>query len=189
MKPYDIFGGKETSYRIDESNSFWNIMYDDLYKRILNQYNSVSFSELEEKYKLYKQRVKQKNNILIMKIARKISPIKVFKPVQIFIDDMNLTIELDIIYNQFSITNKDPMISMHSESLAFILDNSFGFDTLTVNGCFEELKSNGFINVSKSLAIENLNNLGINFNSKIIFNNTIIILFLRKLVSVSRKLS
>ena len=26
---------------------------------------------------------------------------------------------------------------MHSESLSFIFKNEFGFDTLTVNGCFE----------------------------------------------------
>jgi len=189
MKPYDVLGCKEKVYSSTESNLFWNNMYDTLHERKLNEYKTVSFSELEKKYTLYKDRVKENNNLLIMKIARKISPIKIFRPIQILIDDLNITLELDIIYNQFNITNKAPMISMHSESLSFILDNSFGFDTLTVNGCFEELKSNGFINVSKSLAIENLNNLGINFDSKIIFNNTIILLFLRKIISVSKKLS
>ena len=46
------------------------------------------------------------------------------------------------------------MLSMKSESLNFIFKNSFGFDTLTVNGCFEEVQKGGFVKATKTLAIE-----------------------------------
>ena len=57
--------------------------------------------------------------------------------------------------------NTDVLLCMHSESLNFMFKNSFGFDTLTVNGSFEEVTKNGFVRATKTLAIENLNNLGI----------------------------
>ena len=60
----------------------------------------------------------------------------------------------------------------------FIFTNNFGFDTLTVNGCFEESKNGGFIEVTKSLAIENLNNLGIRVTPRIIINFSIFKIFI-----------
>ena len=72
---------------------------------------------------------------------------------------------------------------MHSESLFFIFKNEFGFDTLTVNGCFET-NNKGFAKVSKSLAIGNLNALGLGLNFKLIFNLKFVFLFSSKLRKV-----
>ena len=80
------------------------------------------------------------------------------------------------------------MICLKSESLNFIFSNSFGFDTLTVNGCFEEGKIGGFVMATKSLAIENLNNLGISVTPSIIFNFFLIKLFILRLYRVAKKL-
>ena len=77
---------------------------------------------------------------------------------------------------------------MNSESIKFIFLNNFGFDTLTVNGCFEENKKNGFVRASKALAIENLNNLGIFINPKIIFRLDLFFLYLKLLSKVKKKL-
>ena len=77
---------------------------------------------------------------------------------------------------------------MDAQSLKFIFLNSFGFDTLTVNGCFEEIKKDGFLKVSKVLAIENLNNLGIFMTLSIIFRVDLFFLFLTLLSKVSKKL-
>lgn len=93
---------------------------------------------------------------------------------------MNETIEF--------LKHKQPLLFMHSESLYFIFKNSFGFDTLTVNGCFEEAPK-GFVAATKTLAIENnLNNLGIYINVATIFNFSIIKLFLKRLYRVAKKL-
>ena len=77
---------------------------------------------------------------------------------------------------------------MSTESLYFIMQNTFGFDTLTVNGCFEERSQNGFAKMAKSLAIENLNNIGIKFNFLIIFNVKLILLFIDRSKKVSNKI-
>ena len=77
---------------------------------------------------------------------------------------------------------------MFSKSLYLIFKQDFGFDTLTVNGCFEEKKKNAFTKMSKSFAIGNLNNLGINLDYKIIFNYSVIILFLKKLFYIKKKI-
>ena len=69
----------------------------------------------------------------------------------------------------FSEVNGKEDLEMHSASLKFIFKNSFGFDTLTVNGCFQEARSGG-LKGAKNLAIENLNNLGIKFNYKLAFH-------------------
>ena len=77
---------------------------------------------------------------------------------------------------------------MNSKSLHLIFKQDFGFDTLTVNGCFQEKKINGFTKMSKNFAIGNLNNLGIKFDYKIMFNFNVIILFLKKLLYVKKRL-
>ena len=75
---------------------------------------------------------------------------------------------------------------MHSESLYFILKNEFGYDTLTVNGCFET-SFEKFNKVTRTLALGSLNAMGINLNIFIIFRANIIILFLKKLRSFISK--
>jgi hypothetical protein len=69
-----------------------------------------------------------------------------------------------------------------------LFSNSFGFDTLTVNACFEEGRAGGFVAATKSLAIENLNNLGILVTSALIFNFSIIKLFISRLYRVAKKI-
>ena len=72
---------------------------------------------------------------------------------------------------------------MHSQSLFFIFKNEFGFDTLTVNGCFEASRE-GFLKSTKSLAIGSLNALGLGINIKLLKESKIIFLFLIKLKKV-----
>jgi hypothetical protein len=126
---------------------------------------------------------------LFIRIVRIFSPIPAFKPLNIYIDDIDLNICFDIFLEKLEVTNDPADIEMSSESLYFIMQNTFGFDTLTVNGCFEEKKNNGFSKMAKSLAIENLNNIGIKFNFYIIFNIKLIFLFIGRLFSVSKKIN
>ena len=60
---------------------------------------------------------------------------------------------------------------------------------MTVNACFEEGNNGGFEKAAKSLAIENLNNMGIYFNLLIIFNFKIIIYFFKRLSKVRKKIN
>ena len=77
---------------------------------------------------------------------------------------------------------------MHSNSLYFIFLNEFGYDTLTVNGNFEASKKE-FLKMSKFFAIGNLNALGISLSIKSIINPAVYLIFIKRLLKVSKKLS
>ena len=93
--------------------------------------------------------------------------------------DLNIIVKVDLANNTFEKVEEKPVIEMYSRSLYLIFKQDFGFDTLTVNGCFEERK-NGFLKMSKCFAIGNLNNLGIKLNYKIFLNFNVIFLFIKK---------
>tara|TARA_B110000259_G_C13903920_1_gene358041 strand:- start:496 stop:708 length:213 start_codon:yes stop_codon:yes gene_type:complete len=70
---------------------------------------------------------------------------------------------------------------MSSESLKFPMGNTFGFDILTVNGCFEEVANSVFSREALSQAIENLNSMGIQFCPSKVFNLKLIATFISRL--------
>ena len=123
-----------------------------------------------------------------MRLFRFFSPISVFQPVVVEVTDLNCSYNIDYINRKINKSNKACMLKMNSEVLLFLFKNSFGFDTMTVNGCFEEGTNGGFVRATKSFSIENLNNLGLYFNLKLLINFRIIKLFLTRLYRVARKL-
>ena len=73
-------------------------------------------------------------------------------------------------------------------SLCYLfLKNDFGYDTLTVNGCFKATKE-GFIKSTRSFAIGSLNSMGLKLNLGLILNFNLILFFIKLLRKVSKKL-
>jgi UDP-MurNAc hydroxylase len=177
-------------FEIDNSDSisFWNEAYAKLNSKTLQKYKSIDLDKLHEFFENYKFRIFKNNSKWFMLSVRYLSPIAAFKPVIIHISDLNINIKLDLFANSLQQCNILADISMHSESLGFLLNNTFGFDTLTVNGCFEEASNSGFSRVTRTLAIENLNNMGIEFRPSIILNYQLIIMFISRLWAVSNKI-
>ena len=188
MSPNDILGGINQSLNEDKALEFWQKKYDETKSIKLNQYSKIDIKSLQISFDEYCERIKKRNNIFLIKIIRVLSPISAFKPVVIGITDLGFNIKFDYVNKIFLKTYEPAMISMKSESLNFIFKNSFGFDTLTVNACFEEIKKGDFIQATKTLAIENLNNLGIKIEMKTLINFSIIKLFLSRLYRVAKKL-
>lgn len=96
---------------------------------------------------------------------------------------------MDIFKEDLEILDTAGHLIMSSESLDFIFLNTFGFDTLTVNGCFEEESAGGFKRAAKTLAIENLNNIGVKFSISILLRFDLIFLFLGRLSKVAKKVN
>ena len=188
MKPNDIFKGIKENTSIINAVKFWNEKFDNIDKKQFHHYDKISLDEIFINFKSYCERIKKKNNLWFIKLVKIICPIPVFEPVIIEISDLNCNIKFDYIKKEIYKTNEEAQLCMKSESLNFIFKNNFGFDTLTVNGCFEEKKKGGFITATKTLAIENLNNLGIYFSPKILFNFSIMKIFLTRLNNVRKKL-
>ena len=70
-------------------------------------------------------------NKYFIKFARVLSPIKIFQPIIIKLQDTNKTIVLDIFLDSLKPSNLNADLVMSSESLKFILSFPFGFDTKT----------------------------------------------------------
>ena len=172
----------------NNASDFWEKIYNNISANKYNKYNIIEIDELQQYFKKYQTRVFNNNNKYFIKFARVLSPIKIFQPIIIKLEDTDKTIVLDIFLDSLKPSNLSADLVMSSESLKFILSYQFGFDTLTVNGCFEEENNNGFIKATKSLAIENLNNIGIMFTPSIFYNLTVIFMFLKQLKKVSNKL-
>lgn len=186
MAPYDKIGGDYDVINNENAIIFWDRKYSEA--KPIQKYHRIEMDQLIETFGQYCDRIHKNNNINLIKILRKVKPIGVFTPCLVHLSDLNVTVKFDYVFKSFRETHEDALISMQSESLYFIFKNSFGFDTLTVNGCFEEVAKNGFVRATKTLAIENLNNLGINIEINTLFNFPLIKLFLERLYRVARKL-
>jgi UDP-MurNAc hydroxylase len=185
MAPFDKLDKNGLS-ATEDALEFWERKYAEI--EPVNKYKINQLSQLRESFDQYCGRIHENNNMNLVKILRTLSPIRAFTPCLVYLNDLDVTLKIDYVDKSFQETRELAQVSMPSECLNFIFKNSFGFDTLTVNGCFEEVANNGFVSATKTLAIENLNNLGIKIELKTLFNFSIIKLFLTRLNRVARKL-
>ena len=188
MKPFQVLDDLDIEINNSDALKFWSDAYQISSNSILQKYETIDLASIQSSYEKYRSRVFANNTKWFMRLIRYISPISAFKPINIRINDLNMVIKFDLFHNSIRKSDNDADISMASESIDFILKNSFGFDTLTVNGCFEEETKGGFSRAARTLAIENLNNMGIEFRPAIIFNYQLIKMFISRLLTVSRKI-
>ncbi len=188
MMPFEVIDDLEGDVDNVKSIEFWSNADQLLANKQLNEYEEVSIERLKDTFVKYRERVFRNNARWFMLLSRYLSPISAFRPTIIKVADLDVNLRFDIFSKSLSETSSQHDISMSSESFNFLMSNTFGFDTLTVNGCFEEGQNSGFSKLARSFAIENLNNMGIEFRPSIIFNLNLIIMFLQRLRMVSRKL-
>ena len=172
-----------------ESENFWEKIYGKINELPLIKYeDSSSIQTLNESLEKYRKKIYLKNSKFFILLLSKIRFLSIFSELNIFLIDHNKVIKYSISKKlEYLSDNKLYDIKMHSSSLKFIFDNEFGFDTLTVNGCFES-QGKGFSRVAKNFSIGSLNTLGIKFNILLIFNFRIIKLFLEQSIRVGKKL-
>ncbi len=187
MAPGDVTNGTYDPTASTAAIAWWDAPYGSLEDGLMT-YDSVSPQALQQAFGIWRERVFKNNARATMWIAQKLSPIRVLQPVVIALDDLDQSWRIDPVAGSFTQTQDAADLTMHSESLAFLFTNSFGFDTLSVNGTFEEARTGGFSRAARSIAIENLNNLGIRFDMGLLFNPKIIGVILTRLRGVSAKI-
>ena len=153
----------------------------DTYKK------NYTTEDIQNDFIKYQKKIFSKNSKFLIYFLHKFNFLGAFQKLNILFLDSKKNYEYSIFSGIKKTDNKNYDISMHSESLSFIFKNEFGFDTLTVNGCFECAPQN-FSKVSKTLAIGSLNAMGLKLNLGIIFKLDVILLFLKKLIVFLRKL-
>ena len=189
MKPNEQQSIKKLKQNYDSVN-FWATKYQMIKKMecSIDEYEiTVDEKILIESCNNYRKNIFKKNSKILIFILSKIKFLKIFQRIYIFIKDKNQNYEYSIFSGLKKTDNKHRDISLHSQSLLFLFKNEFGFDTLTVNGCFET-SIEEFPKISKCLAIGSLNAMGLSLDIKIIFKPYIIFLFLSKLRNFLNKM-
>jgi len=189
LKPLDYFDDQRQSTEQSKEVIFWQKAFDDISVRSLNSYTSKTMPELTSSFEKYCERIHANNNMYFIKLIRFASAGTFFGPLIIQIKETRKILRVDYVKRDLSVSAERPMVEMTSDSLNFIFANSFGFDTLTVNGCFEELHTGGFSTIARSLGIESFNNVGIYFGFKFLLKVRTIIESLLDLRRVTRNLA
>ncbi len=189
MDPFETL--TDLDEKVDNSKAlrFWDAASSKIKSNKINAYDVIKLTTLQESFTDYKARVFKNNTRWFIKLIKLISPIAAFKPVIIKLMDLDVVVKVDLFSDLLEPCKSSPQLSMSSESLYFIFKNSFGFDTLTVNGCFEEERKSGFSQAARTLSIENLNNMGIEFRPSIVLNLKVISMFINRLWTVSKKIN
>ncbi|MFL2882935.1 MAG: MBL fold metallo-hydrolase [Pelagibacteraceae bacterium] len=171
------------------SLEFWKQKFDlnNKNKEIDEYKKSVNLEELNLNFEDYRKKIFKKNSKIIITLLHKLPIFNIFQDIVIYLEDHKKSYSFSILKGLHEKSNSEYDISMHSDSLLFIFKNEFGFDTLTVNGCFQT-KSKKFSKVTKTLALGSLNAMGLGLNYKLIFDMQIILLFLKKVSSFFKKL-
>ena len=154
MRPNEEQHAKKLKQNL-ESINFWNNKYKNIESKNckIDKYdNQIEEKELIEAYNSYKTKIFSKNYKIIIFFLSKIKFLKIFQKINIYILDKNKNYEYSIFSGLKKTNDKNADVSMHSQSLLFLFENEFGFDTLTVNGCFES-SPEGFSKISKCLQI------------------------------------
>ncbi len=180
MKPYETWNGKDYKNN-DDSMLYWDKAYEAALKRnLIRQEKFYNRKEILEVYEKMIIRVKDKNNLTIIKILSLFSIIPALK--------IKIT-DLDVIYSfswhkglrQLKKTD-DSFIEMTSESFHFLLSYDYGIDTLNVNARFKGTLTQKK-KIIRSFSILALNNMGRYISFKGIFS----ILFEPKLIQKGLK--
>lgn len=171
------------------SLEFWEGRYAGLNDRDRETYTqSTNLDSLRPLFNGYCERLKKRNSWSLVRLIGKLQFLGAFTPIPIQLLDTGEVVLIDIPNASIVESELNPEIALHSESLAFIFRNAFGFDTLTVNGTFEELQRGGFAHLTKNFAIENMNNLGYSLSPTLFFNFKLISIFAARLSRVAKRL-
>jgi UDP-MurNAc hydroxylase len=170
----------------ESSSSFWEDNFN-AEKTYIQYTTSTSIETLSRLFRHYCGRLKKNNSWWLIKLCSRLH--LAFRPIAVKLLDTGEVILVDLANENICESTLEPEIALHSESLAFIFKFPYGFDTLGVNGTFEELKHGGFSKFTKTFAIENLNNLGYSFKLALALNVNLVVIFMGRLIRASRKLT
>lgn len=112
-----------------------------------------------------------------------------FRPVNVRLTDAGRTLRVDLARGRLDATAEAPHVAMHSAALAFVFAHDFGFDTLTVNGCFLEEAPGGFVRMAKCFGIGTLNAMGLRLGPGLVLDARFVALALARLSAVGRRLA
>lgn len=187
LKPMESFDLKAFNPQQQPASvAFWEHAFKA--NKVYLQYtDSYSVEDLSRLFRLYCERVRKNNSWWLISACNKLGI--AFKPVVLKLIDTGEVVLVDLANQTLTASTRMPEIALHSDSLAFIFKFPYGFDTLGVNGSFEELQRGAFARFTKTFAIENLNSLGYSFKLGLAFDLSLIMIFAARLMTACKKLN
>lgn len=172
------------------SLDFWRQQYASIPSRPLSSYPDIeNIATLTALFRQYQTKLFKENNRLLLSAARRLLPIHPFASTTVRLIDLGISLHIDLLGNIERMPSIEGDIALHSSSLAYIFRHEFGFDTLFVNGCFEETTSGGFERFAKCFAIGNLNASGVYIRWSALGRLEVISLMLKKLNAIRKNLN
>ncbi|MHC1480955.1 MBL fold metallo-hydrolase [Frateuria aurantia] len=170
------------------SLQFWERQYAHAERQPLAEYVPMDgLKPLYEAFAQYQAWVFRENSRLLMRLGHRGLKLRPFGPTRVWLLDQEVAVEVDPLKGKFETTaDEDIDLAIHSRSLEFIFRFPFGFDTLFVNGCFEERRPRGFERFAKCFVIGNLNAIGIHVGPLMIRHLGVLLLLLKKMRAVRR---
>ena len=184
MESFDVTASEPQQQ--PSSTAFWEHAFKA--NKVYLQYaDSYSTEDLSRLFRLYCERVKKNNSWWLISACSKLGI--AFKPVVLKLIDTGDVVLVDLAKQTLVASSRAPEIALHSDSLAFIFKFPYGFDTLGVNGTFEEVQRGAFAKFAKTFAIENLNSLGYSFKLGLAFDVNLVLIFAGRLIAACKKMN
>jgi UDP-MurNAc hydroxylase len=160
MKPLDRWCVGE-AHDNASAIQFWESAYDAIPSRSLRVSSRAStIADVQSRCEAFRQRVFAKNSKTWMRVLSFVPLLNLFRPIHIRLADLQKTVRFSFFDGLREVSDaQSPDIEMSCESLLFMFDNEFGFDTLMVNARCNASRS-GLDAVMKNFAVGNLNAMG-----------------------------
>ena len=172
----------DDNYRKDLNNqalNFWNSLYKNIKPKHDTGLDNFSISAtIADNYII---RIKESNNLFLMKFINLISLNFIFGSSLIYLKDRHETYLLSYkCLKKIKNNRGDCDIEISSDSFLLIVTQPYGLDTLSVNGRLKEIKKNGFRNFVYSMGFLTLNSSDYGVRFQDILNPDL----LRRLISI-----
>jgi hypothetical protein len=165
MFPGDKFQPSE-NYDSRKSLNKWRVAYDKIKQTEPIVSKTIEFQKIVDAHEQYIQNIKKNNNFLLIYILTKIN---FFSKQRVFINDLGITVEFDLISKLKKSNREDKSIILNSDSLFYLFMFQWGRGTLFINGrvkcAYKNL--NEFLKLTK---ISYSNNIGLSFPKSLKFS-------------------
>lgn len=152
--------------------AFWASFYRDLHETQVSE-NPAALPD-EDEFNEFLMRIKQSNNLMLMKLINLLTFNKIFSETVILVSDQAVSYSIGYRMIRKLDCPNECDISMDSEMFKFMIKQPFGVDTVSINGRFKECKVNGFQRFVFALGFQTLNASGYGVRFRDLFVGTII---------------
>ncbi|MCB0105300.1 MAG: hypothetical protein KDE53_05315, partial [Caldilineaceae bacterium] len=171
-EPIVLYPGEEWLIGSPHDNECSLSKYDadyDLAVKPLHQTHAVPLTEVTEAGRDFIQRMKAKNSSLFMTLMG-LPPLRYFQPFTLYLTDLEQMVRFDMASGVQPVTGTaaDADVQLASESLAYVFNHDWGYDTLEVNGRFRATPE-GHKRMVKTFFLGPLNNTGRYLHPKTLF--------------------